>query len=288
MIYNALRMICGFTLDTLFGDPGGNWHPVVLIGKLISFLERGFFPKTRHFRREFVLGFLMVGLMVGGVGGGYFILSRFLRVQKWGDLESARKKMKHLVGRDTDHFAEWEVVRACIESLAESFNDGIIAPFFYMTFFGALGGLVYKVVNTLDSMLGYKDFRYYFFGFASARLDDVMNFVPARLSIVFIGIAALILGRFWKGAFHCAWRDARKHPSPNAGWPESAVAGALGVRLGGTNYYAGKREEYPFLGDPLLDLTPARVDEALSLIRLATWLGVGVFVLLSVGISILF
>ncbi|MBC7218448.1 MAG: cobalamin biosynthesis protein CobD, partial [Candidatus Caldatribacterium sp.] len=203
-----------------------------------------------------------------------------------GDLPRARDALRHLVGRDTERLSEWEVVRGCVESLAENFNDGIVAPLFYIALFGALGGLVYKAVNTLDSMLGYKDFRYYFFGFASARADDVLNFIPARLSAIFIALAALFCGRFFKGAVLCALRDARKHPSPNAGWPESAMAGALGVRLGGVNYYQGKREERPFLGDPLLDLVPARIREARRIVALGTGIALSAFAVLSLFVSL--
>ncbi|MEN3184517.1 MAG: adenosylcobinamide-phosphate synthase CbiB, partial [Atribacterota bacterium] len=193
---------------------------------------------------------------------------------------------KHLVGRDTDHLSEWEIVRGCVESLAENFNDAIVAPLFYIALFGALGGLVYKAVNTLDSMLGYRDFRYYFFGFASARADDIANFIPARLSAIFIALSALLCGRFFKGALLCAFRDARKHPSPNAGWPESAMAGALGVRLGGVNYYQGRREERPFLGDPLLDLVPARIREARALIAVGTGIALFAFAFLALFVSL--
>ncbi len=317
---NALRLICGFALDALFGDPQGSWHPVVLIGKMIAGLEKLLFPEKRSFKRELVLGFVMVALMVGGLGSLYYSLSLWLhnhfQVIWWaleiylifsftayrtlilrvrdvksalslGDRDAARQGLKHLVGRDTEHFTESETVRATLESLAESFCDGIIAPLFYIALFGALGGLVYKVTNTLDSMLGYKDFRYYFFGFASARLDDAMNFIPARLSVVLIGISAMILGRFWKGVFQYSLRDARKHPSVNAGWPESALAGALGVRLGGANYYAGKREDYPFLGEPLLDLIPVRIDEALTVVKVATYVGVLICSLLSILVWLL-
>ncbi len=308
----------GFLLDFFLGDPGGRWHPVVGIGKLIEGLEKVLFPRERHFRREFALGFVVVGIMVGGLGVTYFFLRRFLysyslvlfsvvevylifnflslrtllrrgeevkQALEAGDLPGARKNLKNLVGRDTDYLSEWEVVRGCVESLAENFNDGVIAPLFYISLFGALGGLIYKVTNTLDSMLGYKDFRYFFFGFASARLDDIFNFLPARLSILFIALAASILGRWGRSALFVAFRDARKHNSPNAGWPESAMAGALGVRLGGVNYYGGKREETAFLGDFVLDLTPERIGEALSIVRLSSFLALSFFVVLSILIG---
>jgi len=305
----------GFLLDFFLGDPGGRWHPVVGIGKLIEGLEKVLFPRERHFRREFALGFVVVGIMVGGLGVTYFFLRRFLysyslvlfsvveaylifnflslrtllrrgeevkQALEARDLPGARKNLKNLVGRDTDYLSEWEVVRGCVESLAENFNDGVIAPLFYISLFGALGGLIYKVTNTLDSMLGYKDFRYFFFGFASARLDDIFNFLPARLSILFIALAASILGRWGRSALFVAFRDARKHKSPNSGWPESAMAGALGVRLGGVNYYGGKREETAFLGDFVLDLTPERIGEALSIVRLSSFLALSFFVALSI------
>ena len=315
---NALNLLMGFLLDFFLGDPGGRWHPVVGIGKLIEGLEKALFPRERHFRREFALGFVVVGIMVGGLGVTYFFLRRFLysyslvlfsvveaylifnflslrtllrrgeevkQALEAGDLPGARKNLKNLVGRDTDYLSEWEVVRGCVESLAENFNDGVIAPLFYISLFGALGGLIYKVTNTLDSMLGYKDFRYFFFGFAPARLDDIFNFLPARLSILFIALAASILGRWGRSALFVAFRDARKHKSPNAGWPESAIAGALGVRLGGVNYYGGKREETAFLGDFVLDLTPERIGEALSIVRLSSFLALSFFVALSILIG---
>lgn len=312
------RMLFGVGLDLAFGDPAFA-HPVVGIGCLVAFLERLLFPKKRNFKREFVLGFVVVAVVVGGLGVGYFFLRHFLarvapavflvvevylifytlairtllsrsreveEALEAQDLPRAREALRHLVGRDTEHLSEWEIVRGCVESLAENFNDAIVAPLFYIALFGALGGLVYKAVNTLDSLLGYKDFRYYFFGFASARSDDIANFVPARLSAVFIALSALFCGRFFRRALACAFRDARKHPSPNAGWPESAMAGALGVRLGGVNYYQGRREERPFLGDPLLDLVPARIREARAIVAVGTGIALFAFAFVALFVSL--
>lgn len=311
------RMLFGVGLDLAFGDPQVA-HPIVGIGHFIAFLERLLFPKERNFKREFVLGFVVLGTVVGGLGIGYYLLRRwlaqvapvaFLAVEVYlifhflairtllsrgkeveealesKDLPRAREALKHLVGRDTEHLSEWEIVRGCVESLAENFNDAIVAPLLYISLFGALGGLVYKAVNTLDSMLGYKDFRYYFFGFASARADDILNFIPARLSAFFIVLSALFCGRFFKGALLCTLRDSRKHPSLNAGWPESAMAGALGVRLGGVNYYQGRREERPFLGDPLLDLVPARIREARALVAVGTGIALCIFAFVALFVS---
>lgn len=311
---NAVLLGLGFLLDALLGDPQGKWHPVALIGVLIEKLEQALFPRKRNFRREFVLGFVLLLLLLGGLGTGYFFLGRFLwrrfpvifftvelylmfsflalrtlrqrgeEVQEAleiGDLPEARRRLKHLVGRDTEHLSEWEVVRGCVESLAENFNDGFLAPLFYMSIFGALGGLLYKITNTLDSMVGYRDFRYFFFGFASARFDDILNFIPARLSVFFIALGALFVGGNARGALECAFRDAGKHESPNAGWPEAAMAGALGVRLGGVNYYGGRREEMAFLGDPLSDLTVEKIGEVLKIIHRGGMMAVVVFMVLS-------
>ncbi len=304
----AVLLLWGFLLDVWLGDPQGRWHPVVLIGWLISALERVLFPRKRNFRQEFLRGFVLVAVVVGGLGGGYFFFARFLsgrapllfwaielylifsflalstlikrgrevrEALRRGDLEEARKNLKHLVSRDTEHLSEWEVVRACVESLAENFNDGVIAPLFYMALLGALGGVVYKASNTLDSMVGYKDFRYFFFGFASARWDDVLNFLPARLSVLWIALGTLCVNRRFGEVFRYALRDARKHASPNAGWPEAGMAGALGVRLGGVNYYGGKREETPFLGDSRFDLTAEKIDEAIAIVRWGAVWGIG-------------
>lgn len=311
---SAVVLLLGFLLDALLGDPQGKWHPVALIGWLIGKLEGLLFPRKRSFRREFLLGFGLVGILLGGLGVGYFFLGRFLarrfpvvfflleiylifsflalstllrrgrevgEALREGDLPEARRRLRHLVGRDTEHLSEWEVVRGCVESLAENFSDGFVAPLFYMSLFGALGGLIYKTTNTLDSMVGYRDFRYFFFGFASARFDDVLNFIPARLSALFIALGALFVGGNAKWALACARRDARKHQSPNAGWPEAAMAGALGVRLGGVNYYGGKREELPFLGDPWFDLTVDKIDQAAMVVRTGGFWAVVVFALLA-------
>jgi len=315
---NTLNLLAGFLLDFWLGDPGGRWHPVVLIGKLIESLEKLIFPRERHYRRELVMGFVIVVVMVGGLGTGFFFLRRFLysysplllsvvevyfifnflslrtllrrgeevkEALEEGDMPRARKNLKHLVGRDTNYLSEQEVVRGCVESLAESFNDGVVAPLFYISLLGALGGLIYKVTNTLDSMLGYKNSRYFCFGFASARWDDLLNFIPARLSVLFISFAAFLLGHRGENALLVAFRDARKHQSPNSGWPESAMAGALGVRLGGVNYYGGKREESAFLGDFIVDLAPERIGEALSVVRLGSFLALGFLGALSIVIG---
>ncbi len=168
-----------------------------------------------------------------------------------GNLTGARHAVSQIVGRDTDQLSEEEVVRASIETVAESTSDGMIAPLFYLMVGGAPLALAYKAVNTLDSMIGHKDERYVDFGWASARLDDVVNWIPARLSAVLILLAAgLVMGNGDRvgAGWRVLCRDGGKHPSPNSGQPEAAMAGSLGVQLGGVNYYEGVPDERPVIG----------------------------------------
>src|SRR5260370_4750164 len=166
-----------------------------------------------------------------------------------GDLPSARKQVARIVGRDTKERDEGEVTRAGIETLAESASDGIVGPMFYLAIGGVPAALAYKAVNTLDSMIGHRGKPYEFFGKCAARLDDVMSFVPARLTALLFVPVACTLSLDWHGAWRIMRRDGAKHKSPNAGHPEAAMAGALGVRLGGTNFYDGKPHDGQYLGD---------------------------------------
>jgi adenosylcobinamide-phosphate synthase len=172
-----------------------------------------------------------------------------------GDLAEARRYLSYIVGRDTANLEEEEIWRAVVETVAENTSDGVIAPLFYLMIGGPVLGLAYKAVNTLDSMVGYKNERYLLFGRASARFDDLANYIPARLSGLLIGLAAPFLGLPVKRAWEIMRRDGRNHSSPNSGIPEAAVAGALGVRLGGTNFYGGVPVEKPTIGDPLTPLS---------------------------------
>jgi adenosylcobinamide-phosphate synthase len=182
-----------------------------------------------------------------------------------GDLEDARKRVARIVSRDTDQLEEKEILRAVIETVSENISDGIVAPLFYLALAGPLGGIVYKTVNTMDSMLGYLNDRYRHFGWCAARTDDVANWIPSRLSGLLIVGAAAFLKLNWSGAWHVMRRDAHKMKSPNAGFPESAAVGALNVQVGGANIYFGKRVEKPTLGDPHNPLT---LDTYRSIIRI--------------------
>ena len=193
-----------------------------------------------------------------------------------GSLAGARRAVSRIVGRDTDRLSEEEIVRATIETTAESTNDGMIAPLFYLVLGGAPLALAYKAVNTLDSMIGHRNERYIDLGWASARLDDVANWIPARVSALLILLAAgLVLGGISpiRTGWHVLWRDGGRHPSPNSGQPEAAMAGSLGIQLGGINYYDGVPNERPVIGAggrPVLkDLTIAS-----RIMIIASFLGV--------------
>jgi adenosylcobinamide-phosphate synthase len=179
-----------------------------------------------------------------------------------GDVPGARRALALIVGRDTQALDEAEILRAVLETVAENLNDAVVAPLFYFALAGPLGMAGYKAANTLDSMVGYKNDRYREFGWAAARLDDVLNFIPARLSALLIWLAAAVIRLDVPRSVRAVWRDASKQPSPNAGYPEAALAGALGVRLGGLNFYGGVPSPKPWLADPVRPLTVTAFHQA--------------------------
>jgi len=272
-------------LDLLLGDPRWLPHPVVGIGRMISVLER---LLRRLVRNELLGGVLLLVIVVGMTWSlaffllkGAYAVSPYLgfavaAVLSWtclaarslhaesrlvadrlavGDLEGARKYLSRIVGRDTDGLSEQEIWRALVETVAENTSDGVIAPLFYLMLGGPALGLAYKAVNTLDSMVGYKNERYLRFGRASARFDDLANWLPARITGILMVAVAPLAGLSGRNGFRILLRDGRNHSSPNSGVPEAAAAGALGVRLGGTNRYFGAPVEKPTIGDPLRDLS---------------------------------
>jgi adenosylcobinamide-phosphate synthase len=183
-----------------------------------------------------------------------------------GDLAEARRRLSFIVGRDTDRLDPEQITRATVETLAENISDGVIAPLFYFLLGGPALACAYRAVNTLDSMVGYRNERYRDFGMAAARLDDVANFLPARLTMLLLAGSALLLGLEWRQAWRLSWRDASKHPSPNSGYPEAAVAGALGVQLGGLNYYGGVPSLRALMGDPKEILAPRHIEAAIRML----------------------
>ncbi|MRR58432.1 MAG: cobalamin biosynthesis protein CobD [Deltaproteobacteria bacterium] len=300
-------VVIAVLLDLLLGDPRWLPHPVVGIGMLISALEK---VLRRGFRNERLGGFLLLICVVGTTGllaylllKGAYAASSYLGVAlaavlAWtclaarslhresnlvadrlvaGDLEGARQYLSRIVGRDTEDLDEAQIWRALVETVAENTSDGIIAPLFYLMIGGPVSGLVYKAVNTLDSMVGYKNERYREFGWASARFDDLANWIPARLTGLLMVLAAPVVVLSAGKAFKMMIRDGGNHSSPNSGIPEAATAGALGVRLGGTNRYFGQPVEKPTIGDPLRELSRESYRGAIRLmygsmsLMLAAW-----------------
>jgi adenosylcobinamide-phosphate synthase len=283
------QILIAVVLDFAIGDPRWFPHPVKLIGRFALFMET---PLRNIFRNQQLAGMVMVVTVLSVTaisayglirGAGFLhpfaadVMSIMLlyttfaardlaghsldvyQELKSGNLEAARSKVSLLVGRDTDNLDEREVVRATVESVAENTVDGVTAPLFFAVIAGPLGAILYKAVNTLDSTFGYKNERYKAFGWASAKLDDLVNYIPARLTALLIPVAAVILRLKPLNAFRMLLRDGRKHPSPNSGLAEAAVAGALGVQLGGLNYYFGRPSQRPTIGDPLREIKKADI-----------------------------
>jgi adenosylcobinamide-phosphate synthase len=275
------ELLLGVALDLAIGDPRWLPHPVRAFGWLVARLERLWRATRLPLRAAGVLFWLTaVGVAALVTAATMLYLPRpwisiywifallairdldfetalVIRELRRHDLANARRLLGRIVGRDTAQLDEPEILRATIETVAENLSDAVIAPLFYLALGGPVAMAVYKAINTLDSMAGYRNSRYLEFGWAAARIDDVANFLPARLTALLVWICATVL-RFNPGrSVTVTLRDARLQPSPNSGFPEASVAGALGVRLGGLNYYQGIASRKPFLGDPVrpLDLT---------------------------------
>jgi adenosylcobinamide-phosphate synthase len=299
-----------YALDWIIGDPEWLPHPVRLIGAWTEAGEKILRRRDDDFY-DLLSGSLLTLAIT--VGSGLFArnaIKRAKRSNKWfgsafeialassclatrnlldeaqailaaldaEDLSTARRKLARIVGRDTDALSESEICRATIETLAESLSDGIIAPLFYLSIGGAPLAIAYKAVNTLDSMIGHKDEGYFYFGKFAARLDDCANYLPARLAALLICSAALISEpQSFRPAFSAWLKDGSKHDSPNAGQPESAMAGALQARLGGTNTYRGEAKHSPLLGECFDPPSTSSVRKALKRTTLASLLGVGLF-----------
>lgn len=292
-------------LDMAVGDPRSRWHPVVLIGRVISFWEKRLYPKRSQPGMTVFDGgccVLLVFLTVGAVGGvimhaaawaGYYVYIALSVVMLYititpdslardgkeiagllmtGDLVKARQKLSWIVGRDTDKLDEGEISRATIETVAENITDGILSPLFYFALGGPLGALLYRTANTMDSMLGYKNDRYIYFGRVAARLDDILNYIPARITALLLLAGAWILRYDVRRAWRIMRRDADKHPSPNGGYAEATVAGALGIRLGGNNYYGGVPEFREYMGDATQPMTWIHILSTVRLMYASTWL----------------
>lgn len=278
-------IIAAFLLDCAAGDPRWFPHPVRGIGKLANLME--------SFTRKMIPSYLRLAgiitalFVIGTCGilswGSIFLLSKVhtaagivagilfvyfsiaprdlfnhsiavYNALKSDDVNKARIKVSMIVGRDVDHLDDKEITRATVETVAESLVDGVTAPLFYAFIFGPSGAFVYRSINTLDSMFGHKNEKYLYFGWASARIDDIANYIPARITAPLIAIAALCLKMNFLSSFKIFIRDGRKHHSPNSGLSEAAFAGAMEVQLGGMNYYDGIPDSKPTIGDAVKSL----------------------------------
>lgn len=302
-------------LDAAVGDPRWFPHPVRWMGAIVDWCDRRVYQLLLTPAKQRMAGVLLaVVLPVGTYAAGAMLVWFGSSVDPmWGSaatvllawttlaardlidhvvsvqralqsvsLEEARAAVAKIVGRDTEEMDESDIVRATVETIAESTADGIVAPLFYLVLGGAPLALAYKAVSTLDSMIGHLDDRYRWFGWASARLDDAANFIPARITGLLLVLSAGIVSRSWpatRQAWRILLRDGSHHPSPNSGRPEAAMAGALGVQLGGINRYDGLPVERPCLGDPDQPLTRAHIGMALTLMFWTSLTGV----LLGVG-----
>lgn len=288
----ALPVILGFLLDCAVGDPYNIPHPIKLIGRLIGTLEKLVRKRMKNLRLGgVILGMtvillstavplalllvcyhfsLIVGIVAETVLCCYMLAARCLcresmkvcRAAESGDTEAARKAVSMIVGRDTAVLDRDGIIRAAVETVAENTSDGVTAPLFYMGLGGAVGAFFYKSVNTMDSMIGYKDEKFADIGRFAAKLDDVLNYIPSRLTAFFMVIAAPISGLDGRNAFRIWRRDRRNHASPNSAQTESACAGALHLRLAGDAWYFGKLHKKPYIGDDDRPVEPADIRRA--------------------------
>jgi adenosylcobinamide-phosphate synthase len=288
MEYHIIAFMAGFIIDLILGDPYQLPHPIRLIGNLIAKLEKILLGKIkeRNEKKELQRGIMLVitillstvlittlililsykiniyfGTIVEAIMTYQILATKCLKVEsmkvyhslKNQTLEEARKAVSMIVGRDTQCLDEIGVAKAAIETVAENTSDGVIAPMLYTALGGPILGFLYKAVNTMDSMIGYKNDKYIYFGRAAARLDDIVNFIPSRISAYIMIIASFLAGKSFsgKGAYTIYKRDNRKHASPNSAQTESVCAGALGLQLAGDASYFGKIVHKPFIGDSL-------------------------------------
>lgn len=299
-----IELTIGYILDMVIGDPNNPLHPVRGIGYAASKFEnifRSFLKKNLKLAGLLVwiltvgltfmitfeiiraarfiniyFGIVLEGILIyfcisskGLVVEGYKVIKFLLK----DDLEGARKQLSYIVGRDTGSLSKEGVIRAVVETIAENMADGIIAPLFYAGIFGAPLAFAYKAVNTLDSMFGYKNDKYIEFGYFPAKLDDVFNYIPARITGLLIIVSSLILGYDYKNSLKIYKRDRYNHTSPNSAHPEAAMAGALGVQLGGANYYFGKLVEKPTIGDKAKEIEINDVNKTAKVLYLASFIG---------------
>ncbi|EQK46251.1 cobalamin biosynthesis protein [Paraclostridium bifermentans] len=304
-----LVMVIAYLLDLIIGDPYSFPHPVRFIGNLIRFTEgkiRKIFKSKNQLKiGGFLLWIITVGFtaLVTGlilnllcINNIFYVIiasiilyttlstkcladeaKKIYEVLKTGDIEKSRKQLSYIVGRDTTSLSENEIIRATVETVAENTVDGIISPMMYGFIGGPVLAMAYKAINTLDSMVGYKNEKYGDIGFASAKIDDIANFIPARITPFFMMIASFILGFNSKKSIKIAMRDRKNHKSPNCAYAEGAVAGALEVQLGGTNMYFGEKVYKPTIGDKDRELEAEDILRTNKIMYLTSFIALVIF-----------
>ena len=306
-----IKIWIAYVLDLIFGDPQNVVHPVQVIGKIISAGEKVLLRKKYKFLAGAVLNIFTVSItytlmylisksvkisvffMIIEIYLMYTIFSinslaregnRVYRILKEGDIEKARKDLSYLVSRDTETMDEKMIIRSTMETISENTVDGIVAPMFYMFLGGMPLAMAYKAINTLDSMVGYKNEKYMDFGKFSAKVDDAANFIPARITGILIVLASMILGYDYKNSLKIFIRDRKNHSSPNSGHAEAGVAGALGVQFGGRVSYFGKEVDKPVIGDKTKDFELEDIRKNIRIMYVTSFLSLVMFSVISVGI----
>lgn len=299
-----IQLTLGFILDLFIGDPNNPVHPVRIIGKICNSLENIFRKllksnlKTAGFivwiitvaitffttymlvcifnKVNIYLGVIIEGILIyfcisskGLIVEGFKVINYLIK----DDVEKARHQLSYIVGRDTKSLDKEGIIRAVIETIAENMSDGVIAPLFYAGIFGAPLAMAYKAVNTMDSMFGYKNDKYMDFGYFPAKLDDVFNYIPARLTGILIVISAFVLKYNYRNSYKIYKRDRYNHTSPNSAHPEAAMAGALDIQLGGANYYFGKLVVKPTIGDKIKVIEIEDVNRTKKVLYLSSFIG---------------
>lgn len=300
--YHAFALLIGYILDLIIGDPHEMPHPIRLIGKLITFVEKKTYKDTKEagqllvFFVLFITGFVsfyallisynfdtFFGVIVEAVLTFYCLATKSLAVEsekvvkdydKYG-IEVARHSLSMIVGRDTDKLSETEIFKASVETVAENTSDGVIAPLLYLAIGGPFLGLIYKAANTMDSMVGYHNDKYENYGYYAAKTDDVLNFVPSRITAILVIFSAYIRKGFDANEALRIWkRDRFNHKSPNSAQSEAAFAGAMGLRFGGGAFYFGKWVEKPFIGDEYRVIEKGDVKRSIKLLYTASLTGI--------------
>ena len=316
----VIKIWIAYVLDLIFGDPQNIIHPVQIIGKMINIGEKSLLEKKYKSDRKYkffagmILNITVISLTYGitylirrtsensiilTVAEIYLMYTvfsinslaregnRVYNILKEGNIERARKDLSYLVSRDTGTMDEKMIIRSTMETISENTVDGIVAPMMYMFLGGLPLSMTYKAINTFDSMVGYKNEKYMDFGKFSAKLDDVANFIPARVTGILIVISAMILGYDYKNSLKIFIRDRKNHSSPNSGHAEAGVAGALGVQFGGRVSYFGKEVDKPVIGDKIKDFELEDIKKNIKIMYAASFLSLVMFSVISLGIYFL-